>query len=80
MIKAAFVNNKVWKVPFSCIISEQTVQVVAMTEEGISARKGAKKSFVSAPPELFSSDIPASGFKFFLFQSLRLREFSWSAL
>lgn len=46
MIKAAFANNKVWKVPFSCIISEQTVQVVATTEateDGISARKGAKK-------------------------------------
>lgn len=68
MIKAAFANNKVWKVPFSCIISEQTVQVVAITEDGISARKGAKKnSFVSALPELSSMDIPASGFKFFLF-------------
>lgn len=43
MIKADFANNKVWKVPLNCMISKQTVQVVAIIEDGFSARKGSKK-------------------------------------
>lgn len=50
MNKAAFANNMIRKVQFGCIISEQTIQVLAVTEDHVSARKGGKTCFVPAPP------------------------------
>lgn len=47
--KATSAKNMVWEVPFGRIISEQTVQVTAITEDHISAGRGGKMFVVPAP-------------------------------